>query len=418
MYCGSCMHDNSLAKAFIQRGHDAILVPVYTPILTDQQNASENRVFFGGLNVYLQQLSPLFRWLPQWSDSCLSSPRLINWIASRAMETSADNLGALTLSMLQGEQGRQRKEVQRLCDWLQSLSPDLIIFTNLLIAGCLPTIRRLLPSSKCFVMLQGDDLFYNNLVEPYRSQAQEELSRLAGQADQLLVHSHDYRSRMQQLLEVPEDLFTVCPLSIDARDLLSLERQDPATRPPTIAFLARIAPEKGLHLLVDAFIQLKQRGGLDSLRLEIAGWLGKQNHAYWNQLQQKLSSAGLDDSYRYWGSVDRTAKQQLLSAADLLAVPTVYADPKGLFALEGLAAGVPYLMPSHGAFPELHARAQSGQLHQPDNVPDLTDKLELMMRDFGYLRSLEAQCRDYVRTHASCDLEAEAIEAAYQKPLV
>jgi glycosyltransferase involved in cell wall biosynthesis len=413
MYCGSCMHDNSLAKALLQRGHDAILVPVYTPILTDQQNASENRLFFGGLNVYLQQLSPVFRWLPQWADAYLSSPRLVNWIASRAMETSADSLGALTISMLEGEQGRQRKEVLRLCQWLQSLAPDLIVFTNLLIAGCLPTIRRELPSSRCFVMLQGDDLFYDSLIDPYRGKAQAQLRRLAGQVDRFLLHSHDYCDRMSGLLDVPKDRFTVCPLSIEAEDLLGLTRTDPATRPPTLAYLARIAPEKGLHLLVDAFIQLKQSGGFESLRLEIAGWLGKQNHAYWNQLQERLSSAGLDDSYRYWGSIDRAEKRELLAAADLLVVPTVYADPKGLFALEGLAAGVPYLMPAHGAFPELHSRARAGELHRPDDVHDLTEKLGQMLGNLEQLRSLESQCRDYVRNEASPDLEAQAIEAAY-----
>jgi glycosyltransferase involved in cell wall biosynthesis len=415
MYCGSCIHDNSLAKALLGRGHDTVLVPVYTPILTDQDDASENRLFFGGLNVYLQQISPLFRWLPRWTDSFLSSPRLVNWISARAMETSAESLGALTLSMLQGEQGRQRKEVKRLCEWLKSLAPDLIIFTNLLIAASIIAIQREMPSSKCFVVLQGDDLFYNSLPEPFRSKVRAQLQNLAAKVDQFLVHSQDYQSRMSQLLDVSENRFTLCPLSVDADDLLEFERPDPATRPPNIVYMARIAPEKGLHLLVDAFIRLKQRPGFESLRLEIAGWLGKQNEGYWNQIQNKLSDAGLNECYRYWGSVDRPAKRQLLSTADLLVVPTVYADPKGLFALEGLAAGVPYLLPSHGAFPELHARAQAGELHQPDNVIDLTEKLGRMLDDLASLRSLERRCRDYARLQANPDLEAQAIESAFVK---
>ncbi|MCA9157028.1 MAG: hexosyltransferase, partial [Planctomycetales bacterium] len=59
MYCGSCLHDNALAKALIDLGHDALLIPLYTPILTDEPNVSSPRLFYGGLNVYLEQLSRL-----------------------------------------------------------------------------------------------------------------------------------------------------------------------------------------------------------------------------------------------------------------------------------------------------------------------------------------------------------------------
>ncbi|MEZ6135846.1 MAG: hypothetical protein R3C53_13145 [Pirellulaceae bacterium] len=126
MYCGSCLHDNALAKALIRRGHDALLIPTYTPILTDEDSVSSQQLFYGGLNVYLQQLSPVFRWIPNWADQFLSSPRLVGWVASRGMETSARNLGALTVSMLKGKRGSQRKEVRRLCAWLKQFDPHVI----------------------------------------------------------------------------------------------------------------------------------------------------------------------------------------------------------------------------------------------------------------------------------------------------
>ena len=64
MFCGSCMHDNALAKALMQVGLDVMLVPTYTPIRTDEDNVSVDQVFFGGINVYLQQKVPPLRWLP------------------------------------------------------------------------------------------------------------------------------------------------------------------------------------------------------------------------------------------------------------------------------------------------------------------------------------------------------------------
>ena len=136
MYCGSCMHDNTLARALTQLGVDVQLVPMYTPIRTDEEDVTIDRVFFGGINVYLQQRIGLFRYLPKALDRLLDSPALLRWIGSRGVETSAAQLGELTLSMLRGSAGFQRKEVQRLCQWLtRDPRPDLLVLTNVLVAG-------------------------------------------------------------------------------------------------------------------------------------------------------------------------------------------------------------------------------------------------------------------------------------------
>ncbi|MGH9859973.1 MAG: glycosyltransferase family 4 protein, partial [Candidatus Acidiferrales bacterium] len=65
MYCGSCIRDNALAAELIRQGHQVLLLPLYTPTLTDEANVSHDRVFFGGINVYLEQYSPLFRRMPR-----------------------------------------------------------------------------------------------------------------------------------------------------------------------------------------------------------------------------------------------------------------------------------------------------------------------------------------------------------------
>jgi len=53
MYCGSCLRDNALAAALLRRGHDVVLMPVYTPTTTDEPNVSNPHVFFGGVSVFL-----------------------------------------------------------------------------------------------------------------------------------------------------------------------------------------------------------------------------------------------------------------------------------------------------------------------------------------------------------------------------
>ncbi len=406
MVCGSCLHDNSLAKALIELGHDTVLIPTYTPITTDEENVSSERLFYGGLNVYLQQMSPLFRWIPNWADQFLSAPKLVGWIASRAMGTSAGNLGALTVSMLKGRDGNQRKEVRRLCQWLKGLQPDVVVFSNLLIAGCLAELKRQV-GCPVIVILQGDDIFYEGLEQPYRDQAMHELRKLARQVDLFVVHSVDYGRRMQTLLGYSDQQLGISPLSIDTRDYQSLvSAATTPDEPPRIGYLARIAPEKGLHLLVDAFIALQQKPGMQGSRLDVAGWLGKQHEKYWQEQQDKLRSAGLFDRLTYHGSVDRAGKLKFLGCIDVLCVPTVYLEPKGLFVLEGLAAGVPYVQPSHGAFPEMHARVGGGYLFDPELPSALADRLAEVLSDRAALRELGRQGRQAVLSSASTLHEA------------
>ncbi len=409
MFCGSCLHDNALAKSLMRLGHDVILQPTYTPILTDETSVSSDRLFFGGLNVYLQQISPVFRWIPKWMDQFLSSPRLVNWVATRAMGTSAKQLGALTVSMLQGSDGRQRKEVSRLCDWLVTQKPDVAIFSNLLIAGCIREVKSRI-GCPVVVMLQGDDIFYEGLIEPYRSEALQLLKQLAREVDLFIVHSEFYGQRMQQLLDFPRDRWQVNPLAIEPADFLN--RQQPnqqatlsvSGRPPTVGYLARLAPEKGLHQLVDAFIELSER--LPAARLAIAGWLGKQHESYWQEQQKKLTSAGLGDAYTYHGSVDRNGKLDFLDSIDVLCVPTTYQEPKGLFVLESLAAGVPVVQPDHGAFPELIARLGGGHLYAAGNQTELVNRLQAVLNNLPTAKQLGQSGRATVLQHATTDQAA------------
>ena len=75
MYCGSCMRDNALASALIRRGHDVTLLPFYTPTLTDEENVSRReRVFFGGISVFLEQHLALFRHTPALARQALGRP--------------------------------------------------------------------------------------------------------------------------------------------------------------------------------------------------------------------------------------------------------------------------------------------------------------------------------------------------------
>jgi glycosyltransferase involved in cell wall biosynthesis len=383
MYCGSCLHDNALAAALTKAGWNVQLVPTYTPIRTDESDVSVDHVLFGGLNVYLQQKIPLFRHLPAWVDSFLDNPSLIKRVTANAMNTDAKTLGSLAHSMLLGEKGNQRKEVRRVSDWLESQNPDLLVFSNVLIAGCIEPIKRRL-NAPVLVTLQGDDVFLDSLQEPWRSQCMARIRQITKSIDGFIVHSDFFRDYMADYFSIPKEKFHVTPLGIDTADFESLDLAKTKSAGTydnknhssevTIGYLARLAPEKGLANLVDALLRLDLER-LPPIRLKVAGWLGPDQHAYADEQWAKLEAAGWQDRYEYLGAIERDQKLDFLQSIDLFCVPTVYQEPKGLYAIEAMAAGVPIVASNHGAFPELIAASGGGILAAANDADSLAQQL-------------------------------------------
>src|SRR5258708_6993461 len=145
MYCGSCLRDNALVTALRARGHDALPVPTYTPLTLDEPEAHHSKVFLGGVNVYLQDKSRLFRHTPRFLDKLFDAPRLLQWAGRLATRTDYSKLGGLTISMLEGTDGHQVKEVHRLADWLKGeVKPEVVLLTNVLLSGIVPVLTELL----------------------------------------------------------------------------------------------------------------------------------------------------------------------------------------------------------------------------------------------------------------------------------
>lgn len=411
MFCGSCMRDNTLVAALLKLGCDASLIPTYTPIRTDERNVSVPEVFFGGINVFLREKYRWYRFVPGFATSWLDSSWLLNWVGKWGMKTSARDLGRLTVSMLRGEHGPARNEVLRLADWLASIQrPDVINLSNVLIGGCIPTLRKRLPQAPILVTLQGDDLFLDDLVAPYREQALAEIRRLSEYVDGFLTFTDYYADFMSDFLSIPRERFRRAPLGLnldDYRAHSAIARRDldqaPAAgfsteRPLTVGYLARICPAKGLHLLVDAWLQLRKMPGSERVRLKVAGWLGAGDEAYFGSLVQNIRQVGAHRDFEHAGVLERNEKLAFLSSLDVLSVPTVYHEPKGLFVLEALASGTPVVQPAHGAFPEMLAATGGGVLVEPGNVPHLAQTLHELLHDAPRRRDLAAAGKQ--RVHA------------------
>src|SRR5690606_7688687 len=136
----------------------------------------------------------------------------------------AAELGELTISMLQGEHGPHRKAIDELARFLaKELKPDVVIFSNALLAGALHDIRQRWPVP-ILCTLQGDDVFLNGLSDQYRQQAIDLVSQSAQDFDGYLTHTQFYRELMSKYLSLPAEKFHVLPLGIDVREHPGLPR--------------------------------------------------------------------------------------------------------------------------------------------------------------------------------------------------
>jgi glycosyltransferase involved in cell wall biosynthesis len=412
MYCGSCMHDNTLAAALTRLGHDVLLVPTYTPIRTDEKDVSQKRVFFGGINVYLQQKLSLFRHTPWFLDRLLDAPRLLRWVSRFAVRTQAEDLGDLTVSMLQGEHGRQRKEVAKLVRWLErEVKPELVVLTNALLSGMVHQLKQHL-KVPVLCALQGDDIYLEALPEPYREKCLALIRDHCREIDGFLCTSAYYADFMSGYFGIPrERLHVVLP----GLDLTGHGGERPAAngRPPTIGYFARICPEKGLHNLVDAFLLLRQDASAPRCRLRVSGWLGENRRPYFDDLTRRIEAAGLAADFEHVESPRHDDKVRFLKEADVLSVPTTYREPKGLYVLEALANGVPVVQPRHGSFPELIAATGGGLLVEPDDPADLARGLRRLLDDAAEREKLGRAGQEAVQRHFHAERMARDTAAVF-----
>ena len=400
MYCGSCSRDNALAVELLARGHDVTLLPLYTPTTTDETNVSRNRVLFGGISIYLQQSLALFRKTPRLLDRLWDSPRVIGAFASRSISTDPKLLGDLTVSMLEGDRGVLRKEFAKLLEWLaEEPVPDVINLPNSLLISLARPLREALNRPVCCT-LQGEDLFLDGLIEPYRSRALDLIRRQVADVDAFVAVSAFYVPVMAKLLGIPANRIAVAPLGIN---LTGYERRRRGGGVFRVGYFARLAPEKGLHVLAEAYQLFRRRVGSDAgsdpstgrISLEAAGYLGRAQAPY------------LED-------VDRDGKLAFLRSLDVLSVPATYDEPKGVFLLEAMASGVPVVQPRRGAFTEIVEKTGGGVLVAPDDPAALAAGLYDLWRDRAKGEALGERGFHGVRAHYSIASSADRLLEVYE----
>jgi glycosyltransferase involved in cell wall biosynthesis len=415
-YCENCLRDAALVKAMRSRGHDVLMVPLYLPLQVDNAEPVSNApIFFGGINVYLQQKSSIFRKTPRWIDCLFDAPALLRWIGRKAKMTNARDLGEATISMLRGEDGCQKKELDRLVDWLSSQEnkPDAICLSNILLVGLAKSIKeKLIVPIVC--LLQDEDEFLDSLKLPYAEQAWALLAERSSDVDLFIAVSKYYADVMQQKLQLDKGQVHVCHIGIP---LDGYQKRHTVSEIPTIGFLSRMCPEKGLDTLVDAFITLKKNEKLKNAKLKIAGGKRADDEKFINLIRQKLDSLGLSGDIEFSPRFDQASKIAFFQTLSVLSVPEKKSVAYGLYVLEALACGVPVAQPASGVFPELLEMTGGGLLFEPNNTLSLVKTLEKILLDVNYARDLGEKGRKAVFEKFNIEQTAKEMTRIYESLL-
>ncbi len=332
MYCGSCLRDNTIAAAQLDAGHDVLLIPTYTPTRPEGRNVALDRIYMGGINVFLQEHVPILRRMPRFLSRMLDAAPLLRLATSRGVSVNPAQLGRLTVSMLRGVDGAQHRTVLELIDFLADEAvPDIVSIPNSLLIALAPAIKRKL-KVPIVCTLQGEDCFLDGLGDPYRDEALRLIREHAASVDAFLAVSQFGADRMSAFLGIERSRIRIVPIGIDfeghTRARLDAE-------PFTIGYLARVAPEKGLHVLCEVYRRLRARPGCPPSRLVAAGYLAPEHKGYLADIREEDGRVGPGRPVRVPRRARPRGEDRVPAGAERPLGPLSAAHPEGAVPARG-----------------------------------------------------------------------------------
>lgn len=413
-HCGSCLHDEALVRALRQLGHDASISALYLPLVLDHREGIDgDAVQMGGINLYLQSKSALFRHAPAFVERALDRPALLRKASNRADMTSPRELGRMTEQMLLGGQGKTRHEIDRLIKHLRERdTPDVVLLNNALLLGLAEPLKEALGCAVACT-LQGEDTFIDDLPEPWRSNVWRLLGETAACCDAFLPVSAYHGELMRERMGLPADKVAVVYNGIETD---RYPMQDKTPDPPVVGYLARLNRRKGLATLVDAFIAMHAKKLVEKADLCLVGAATPNDKRFADAQLAKLARAGLADAVTLETNVSFERKIEALRGMSVLSVPATYGESFGLYVLEANAVGVPAVEPDHAALSEVIGQTGGGILCEPDDAEALARSLAELINDEPRRRALGAQGRSAVLERFTAGRMAESV-ASVLEPL-
>lgn len=369
-YCGNCLRDSKYVDALRNLGHQVIKIPMYLPLFSDEHDIADIPIFYGAISTYLKQVYPVFRKAPGWVDILLNSKPMMKMAASMAGSTRAKGLEDMTISMLLGEQGEQKEELDKMVDWIvEHCKPDVIHISNALLLGL---ARRLKEKTGVPVVcsLQDEDVWVDAMQPQFQKRIWDLMHERAEDVDALVAVSNYFADTMKERMNIKGEKVHTFYLGVDADDYPFI----PVTnKPRNVGYISRMCHKDGFDIVVDAFIDLKKKDSYNDVKLIATGGLTGDDKKFLKDQKQKIKDAGLTNDFEIIEEFEGDARHEFFKKVSMVSVPVRVGEAFGMYLLESMASGVPVVQPSLGAFPEIVEISGGGVNYTPNSPEKLSE---------------------------------------------
>lgn len=411
-YCGNCLRDSTIVGSLRKTGNEVVKIPMYLPLFSDEHDLGDIPVFYGAISLYLRQNYSLFSKAPGWVDNILNSGPMLKLAAHMAGSTRSQGLEDMTISMLLGEEGKQKKELDHMIDWIADhYKPDVVHLSNALLLGLARRIKEKLNTTVA-CSLQDEDVWVNAMDDHFRKKTWALMSERGRDVDAFFGVSDYYSERMKTQLNIPDHKLFSLHISVDPRDY---EYINSADKEPAIGFISRMCEENGLGVLVDAFIHLKQQPEMDKVNLVVTGGATGDDAKFIKSIKKKIKEAGLENHVEFHKDFEGPGRNEFFKKVSMISVPVLEGEAFGLYLLEAMASGVPAVQPKLGAFPEIITLSGGGVIYDRNDPEVLSKSLIHLIHNPSELRQLSAAGREGVDQHFSTNKQAAKMMEIYQR---
>ncbi len=394
-YCGNCLRDSKLFEAIRKKGHDVIILPMYLPLFAHDNNNKDVPVFFGAISIYIKQNYPLFRKMPQWLEKLLNSKPMLKLAAGMANSTRAKGLEDMTVSMLMGEEGQQKKELETMIKWLEDhYKPDLIHISNALLLGLAPMMKKRL-NVPIVCSLQDEDVWVDVMSEPFREKVWELMKQKTEHVDKFISVSNYFTDLMKKKMQIDRDKIQTLYLGVNPADYKYINS---IQKPRNIGFISRLSEENGLDILIDAFILLKNHPHHKDTKLLLTGGHTADDKKFLKTQKLKITLAGLKEQVEFLPEFDDSKRADFFNQTAVLSVPVRKGEAFGIYLAEAMASGIAIVQPKLGAFPEVVEISKGGITYENNDPQSLANAWLEIFNDEGKLKKFSENAVKSVET--------------------
>jgi glycosyltransferase involved in cell wall biosynthesis len=411
-YCGNCLRDSKYVEALRKSDHQVVKLPMYLPLFADEHDLNrEIPVFYGAISIYLKQQFPIFRKAPAWFDNMLNSKPMLKLASKFAGSTRAKGLEEMTVSMLLGEEGQQKEELDRMVDWIvENCDPDVIHLSNALLLGLAHQLSERL-HVPVICSLQDEDVWVDVMKPSARESVWKLMATKSEHVSAFIAVSDYYAREMKQKMDIPEEKLMSVHIGVDPSDY---NFKPAGEKKRKIGFVSRMCHENGLDILVDAFIRLKQKKEYEDVELVLTGGSTGDDRKYLADIRTKLKKHHLSEKVEFHEEFEEEGLRRFLEKVSMVSVPVRNGEAFGIYLLECMVSGVPVVQPALGAFPEIVELTGGGILYEPNTTETLAEALEGLLRDPEKLDRLSRNGVKGVEQHFHIDVQAERMVAVYE----